>query len=75
MAHGQWKEVEARGVLEAWRKSGASIEPFARGRGLVPQRLYWWKVTRLPRACSSGRMAVAPVFAEVPRWRGDQPSI
>ena len=43
MAHGQWTEVEARGVLEAWKKSGASIEKFARTRGLVPQRLYWWK--------------------------------
>jgi hypothetical protein len=32
-------------------------------------------VSRLPRACSSGQMAVAPVFAEVPRWRGEQPSI
>jgi hypothetical protein len=36
-------EVEARGVLEAWRRSGLSIEAFARGRGLVPQRLHWWR--------------------------------
>ena len=43
MAHGQWTEIEARGVLEAWKKSGASIEVFARSRSLVPQRLYWWK--------------------------------
>ena len=43
MAHGQWSEVEARGVLEAWKKSGKSLEHYARGRGLVPQRLYWWK--------------------------------
>ena len=43
MAHGQWTEIEARGVLEAWRRSGLSIEAFARGRGLVPQRLHWWK--------------------------------
>ena len=44
MAHGQWTEVEARGVLEAWKKSGASLETFARSRGLVPQRLYWCRV-------------------------------
>jgi hypothetical protein len=25
-AHGQWTEVEARGVLEAWKKSGHSLE-------------------------------------------------
>jgi hypothetical protein len=43
MAHGQWTEVEARGVLEAWRRSGMGLERYARGRGLVPQRLYWWK--------------------------------
>ena len=43
MAHGQWTEVEARGVLEAWKRSGVGIEKFARSRGLVPQRLWWWK--------------------------------
>jgi hypothetical protein len=43
MAHGQWTEVEARSVLGAWRKSGLGLEAFARSRGLVPQRLYWWK--------------------------------
>jgi hypothetical protein len=43
MAHGQWTEVEARGILEAWKRSGETIEVFARGRGLVPQRLRWWK--------------------------------
>jgi hypothetical protein len=43
MAHGQWTEIEARGILEAWRRSGVGIEKFARSRGLVPQRLYWWK--------------------------------
>lgn len=43
MAHGQWTEVEARGVLGAWKRSGLGVEAFARSRGLVPQRLYWWK--------------------------------
>jgi hypothetical protein len=43
MAHGQWTEVEARSVLGAWKKSGLGLEAFARSRGLVPQRLYWWK--------------------------------
>jgi hypothetical protein len=43
MAHGQWTEIEARGVLEAWKKSGQTLEGFARSRGLVPQRLHWWK--------------------------------
>ncbi len=44
MAHrGQWSEHEARSVLIAWRKSGQSIERFAKERGLVPQRVRWWK--------------------------------
>jgi hypothetical protein len=43
MAHGQWSEVEARGVLEAWRRSGLPLERFARMRGFVPQGLHWWK--------------------------------
>jgi hypothetical protein len=44
MAHrGQWSEHEARGVLSAWRRSGQSIERFAKERGLVPQRIRWWK--------------------------------
>lgn len=44
MAHrGQWSEHEARGVLSAWRKSGLSIERFGKERGIVPQRIRWWK--------------------------------
>ena len=39
----QWSEHEARSVLQAWRASGVSIERFATSRGLVPQRLRWWK--------------------------------
>jgi hypothetical protein len=54
MAHGQWTVVEARGVLEAWKKkSGQSLEGFVRSRGLVPQRLlHWWKQKGLPAATS-----------------------
>jgi hypothetical protein len=44
MAHrSQWSEHEARGVLSAWRKSGQSLERFAKDRGLVPQRLRRWR--------------------------------
>ena len=39
----QWSEHEARAVLQAWRASGLSMERFASQRGLVPQRLRWWK--------------------------------
>lgn len=52
MAHGKWSEVEARGVLEAWRRSGLPLEKFAKQRGLVSQRLRWWrkKLIRAERA-------------------------
>jgi hypothetical protein len=39
----QWSEHEARAVIAAWRKSGLSVEKFAEQRGLVPQRIYWWR--------------------------------
>src|SRR4051794_38013180 len=39
----RWSEHEARGVLSAWRKSGQSIEKFAKERSLVSQRIRWWK--------------------------------
>ena len=39
----QWSELEARAVLQAWRASGLSIERFASQRGLVPQRIRFWK--------------------------------
>lgn len=55
MARSQWSEVEARGVLEAWRRSGLSIERYARQRGIVPQRLHWWK-----RKLSTAEKATAP---------------
>ena len=43
MAHGQWSEVEARGVLNALAKSELSVEKFCLERGITPQRVYWWK--------------------------------
>jgi hypothetical protein len=43
MAHGKWSEVEARGVLEAWHRTDLSLENFAKQRGIVPQRLRWWR--------------------------------
>src|SRR6187549_2317005 len=59
MAHGQWTEIEARGVLNALAKSGLSIEKFARDRGLTPQRIYWWKKKLFPPKVPS--MSLLPV--------------
>ena len=44
MARGKWSEVEARGVLDAWKRSGLPLETFAKQRGLVAQRLRWWRL-------------------------------
>jgi len=38
-----WTEADARRVLADWERSGDSLEAFARSRGLVPQRLAWWR--------------------------------
>ena len=71
MAHGQWTDVEARAVIAAWKKSGLSVEQFARERGLVPQRLYWWrKKLETKDAASTSTMALLPVKVVEPR-RGE----
>ena len=44
MARGHSSEVEVRGALGAWRKSGLPLERFAKQRGIVSQRLRWWRL-------------------------------
>jgi hypothetical protein len=70
MAHrGQWSEHEARGVLRAWRSSGLTLERFAKERGLVPQRLRWWKCKLEGAATpskSSAPLALLPVHVTQP---------
>jgi hypothetical protein len=61
MAHGQWSEVEARGVLEAWRRSGLSVQRFAKQRGFVPQRFRWWQVKFAAAENAIGVPALLPV--------------
>jgi len=71
MAHGQWTEIEARGVLESWRKSGQSLERYARSRGLVPQRLHWWKKKLGFGAVGDRGRALALLPVQVVEARGD----
>ena len=66
MAHGQWTEIEARGVLEAWKRSGSGIEKFARSRGLVPQRLWWWKKKLGFSKTARSAPALVPIRVSVP---------
>ena len=78
MSHGQWSEVEARGVLEAWRRSGLTMQRYARERGLVPQRLRAWKKKfeeheRRGRVAPASAMlpALLPVRVVEPPRRGE----
>ena len=49
-----WTRAEAEQVLDEWATSGESLTAFARGRGIVPQRLAWWRK----------RLAIAPCRSE-----------
>jgi transposase-like protein len=53
----KWSEEEGRFVVAAWEESGESVPTFARGAGLFPQRVYWWK-ERLGRGGEPARTAV-----------------
>jgi len=37
-----WSSEQARQILAEQRRSGKSVAGFAKERGLVPERLYWW---------------------------------
>lgn len=54
MAHGKWSEIEARGVLEAWQRSGLPLETFAKQRGIVGQRLRWWRLKLAASQAATG---------------------
>jgi hypothetical protein len=38
-----WNEDDAREILDELSASGETLTAFARQKGLVPQRLAWWK--------------------------------
>jgi len=56
-----WTEADARSVLAEWEASGKTLEAFARSRGLVPQRLAWWrKRLRAGRPETSAALTFVP---------------
>jgi hypothetical protein len=56
-----WNEADARRVLAEWERSGHTLEAFARSRGLVPQRLAWWrKRLRVSRSETSAALTLVP---------------
>lgn len=67
-----WTEREARQTLAEQRKSGMTVAAFAKKRGLVPERLYWWQRKLKPAGkvrCGTKQAAAATArameFAEV----------
>ena len=59
-----WTEADAQRVLDEWRRSGATLEAFARSRGLVPQRIAWWR-KRLADGRASSTTALTLIPAAV----------
>lgn len=75
MAHGKWSEIEARGVLEAWKRSGLPLERFAKQRGIVAQRLRWWrqKFQKAERALAPSAPPLLPVRLAPEQARRGEP--
>ena len=66
----RWSREQAAAVLEEWKSSGLSIAAFARERGVVAQRLHWWRARlrdqSAPRVARSGRKLVPAIITGVP---------
>ncbi|HSS00672.1 MAG TPA: hypothetical protein VLM79_26615 [Kofleriaceae bacterium] len=65
----QWTEADAQRVLDDWRRSGGSLEGFARARGLVPQRIAYWQKrlgARGPRVTTALTLVPATVIGSEP---------
>jgi hypothetical protein len=57
----QWTQADAQRVLNEWQCSGDTLEAFARARGLVPQRIAWWrKRLAAPRSTKTTALTLVP---------------
>jgi transposase-like protein len=56
-----WTEEDARQVLDEWRRSGDTLAAFARARGLVPERIAWWR-----KRLAGSRSTTGPALTLVP---------
>ena len=56
----KWTEAQARAALQAWRKSGQSIEQFAKGMNVSGQRVGYWK----KRLGEKSQVAFVPIHTE-----------
>jgi hypothetical protein len=55
-----WTEADARGVLDDWKRVGGTLEAFARSRGLVPQRIAWWRDRLRERPVAQTALTLVP---------------
>ena len=60
----RWTSEVARQELGQWRASGLPLEAYARQRGLVAQRLRWWR-GRLGDDTAAQSPRVRPTFVPV----------
>jgi hypothetical protein len=65
----RWSPDEAQQILDEWATSGESLNAFAKGRGLAPQRLCWWQKRlggqQRRRSAAGAAIATAPAFLPV----------
>ena len=66
----RWSRDQAVAILEEWRSSGQSIAAFARERGVVAQRLHWWRAQLrgqpAPREAAPGHKLVPAIITGTP---------
>ena len=62
-------------LVEDWKKSGQTVQDFAKRRGLPPRRLSWWK-WRLAARSRGGEdgLRLVPVVAEPASVPGSMPA-
>lgn len=56
----RWTEAYARRVLDDWERTGGTLEAFARSRGVVPQRIAWWRNRLRDRPAAPTRLTFVP---------------
>ena len=61
----RWSSEQAASILAEWKKSGLKLATFAKQRGLLPERLRWWRDKLMPEAKPKAPAGSAIRFAPV----------
>lgn len=62
--HDTWTPDDARKLLDEWQRSNESLAAFARKRGVLPRRLYWWKSQFAKNPSSALALVPATIVSE-----------